>query len=136
PCARSTSRRRPGHHRPSRSQARVPSAPPPSRQQDLTDLHPGAALSWPENHVFRRRFLRSHPNFQNNQAPEVQSTCRRDFRRNNQAPEVQSTCRRDFRRAIEVRGIHHRAIHSFRASGEFWDWPKYRGDSAEISAEV
>ncbi|BBG93603.1 hypothetical protein Prudu_001669, partial [Prunus dulcis] len=25
---------------------------------------PRAALSWPENHVFRRRFLRSHPNFQ------------------------------------------------------------------------
>ncbi|BBH08850.1 hypothetical protein Prudu_021174, partial [Prunus dulcis] len=42
----------------------VPSGPPPCRRHDLTDLNPGAALSWPENHVFRRRFLRSHPNFQ------------------------------------------------------------------------
>ncbi|BBN68987.1 hypothetical protein Prudu_680S000200 [Prunus dulcis] len=41
--------------------------------------------------------------------------------------------------AVEVRGIHHRATHSLRASksGEkFWDWSKYRGDSAEFSAEV
>ncbi|BBG94953.1 hypothetical protein Prudu_003360, partial [Prunus dulcis] len=29
-----------------------------------TDLNPGAALSWPENRVFRRRFVRSYPNFQ------------------------------------------------------------------------
>ncbi|BBG94027.1 N-terminal nucleophile aminohydrolases superfamily protein [Prunus dulcis] len=42
-------------------------------------------------------------------------------------------------RAVEVRGIHHRAIHRFRAlkSGEkFCDWSKYREDSAEFSAEV
>ncbi|BBH00772.1 hypothetical protein Prudu_010846 [Prunus dulcis] len=55
------------------------------------------------------------------------------------APKVRSTRNRDLRRAVEVRGIHHRAIHSFRASksGEnFWDWSKYRGDFAEISAEV
>ncbi|BBG94593.1 hypothetical protein Prudu_002919 [Prunus dulcis] len=44
-----------------------------------------------------------------------------------EAPEVQSTCMRDLRRAVEVRGIHHRAIHSFRA---------IKGDSAEFSAEV
>ncbi|BBH06759.1 hypothetical protein Prudu_018493, partial [Prunus dulcis] len=25
---------------------------------------PRGALIWPENHVFRRRFLQSHPNFQ------------------------------------------------------------------------
>ncbi|BBN68322.1 serine carboxypeptidase-like 40, partial [Prunus dulcis] len=29
-----------------------------------TDINPGAALSWPENRVFRRRFVRSYPNFQ------------------------------------------------------------------------
>ncbi|BBG94028.1 hypothetical protein Prudu_002214 [Prunus dulcis] len=42
-------------------------------------------------------------------------------------------------RAVEVRGIHHRAIHSFRASksGEkFYDWSKYREDSAEFLTEV
>ncbi|BBH03253.1 F-box family protein with DUF295 [Prunus dulcis] len=29
-----------------------------------TGLNPGVALSWPENRVFRRRFVRSYPNFQ------------------------------------------------------------------------
>ncbi|BBH06853.1 Protein kinase superfamily protein, partial [Prunus dulcis] len=81
PCARSTSRRRPGHHRPSRSPPWVPSGPPPCRRQDLTDLNPGAALSWPENHAQGAR--------QDN--------------------------RRDLHEAIEIRGIHHRAIRSFRA---------------------
>ncbi|BBN67233.1 hypothetical protein Prudu_17S000400 [Prunus dulcis] len=38
--------------------------PPSSPLPFPTDLHPWAALSWPGNHVFRRRFLRSHPNFQ------------------------------------------------------------------------
>ncbi|BBN67674.1 hypothetical protein Prudu_150S000300, partial [Prunus dulcis] len=60
----SPSKRRPGHHRPSQSPPWVPTGPPPCRRQDLTDLHPGAALRWPENHVFRRRFPQSHPNFQ------------------------------------------------------------------------
>ncbi|BBN68980.1 hypothetical protein Prudu_671S000100, partial [Prunus dulcis] len=54
----------------------------------------------------------------------------------NQASEAQPTSRRNLQRAVEVRGIHHRAIHSFRAIKKFWDWSKYRGDSAEISAEV
>ncbi|BBH07781.1 hypothetical protein Prudu_019804 [Prunus dulcis] len=53
-------------------------APPPSSNSHGTDgfgtaiesppfptgLNPGAALSWPENRVFRRRFVRSYPNFQ------------------------------------------------------------------------
>ncbi|BBH03014.1 hypothetical protein Prudu_013761, partial [Prunus dulcis] len=50
------------------------------------------------------------------------------------APEVQLTYRRDLRKVqlartncVEVRRIHHRAIHSFRAT---------KGDSAEFSAEV
>ncbi|BBH09125.1 hypothetical protein Prudu_021541, partial [Prunus dulcis] len=52
--------RRPGHHRPSRSppwylRVRLVSPSRPDRPP------PRAALSWPENHVFRRRFLRSHP---------------------------------------------------------------------------
>ncbi|BBN67962.1 hypothetical protein Prudu_235S001300 [Prunus dulcis] len=40
---------------------------------------------------------------------------------------------------VEVHRIHHRATHSLRASksgGKFWDWSRYRGDSAEFSAEV
>ncbi|BBN68504.1 N-terminal nucleophile aminohydrolases superfamily protein, partial [Prunus dulcis] len=56
--------RRPGHHRPSRSPPWVPSGPPPCHRQDLTDLNPGAALSWPENH-----------------APGVQLTHGKDLRR-------------------------------------------------------
>ncbi|BBH01042.1 pyrimidine 2 [Prunus dulcis] len=44
-------------------------------------------------------------------------------------------------RAVEVRGIHHRANYSFRAkgdclTGENFGMSKYRGDSAEFSAEV
>ncbi|BBN67824.1 hypothetical protein Prudu_198S000500, partial [Prunus dulcis] len=44
------------------------------------------------------------------------------------APGARQDCKRDLRRvkAVEVRGIHHRANHSFRA----------KGSSAEISAEV
>ncbi|BBH09050.1 hypothetical protein Prudu_021446, partial [Prunus dulcis] len=53
-----------------------------------------------------------------------------------EASEAQPTSRRNLQRAVEVRGIHHRAIHSFRAIKKFWDWSKYKGDSAEISAEV
>ncbi|BBN68899.1 hypothetical protein Prudu_631S000100 [Prunus dulcis] len=39
---------------------------------------------------------------------------------------------------VEVHRIHHRATLNLHASksGEFWDWSKYRGDSAEFSAEV
>ncbi|BBH02496.1 hypothetical protein Prudu_013078, partial [Prunus dulcis] len=80
---------------------------------------------------FRRMFVRVHrfssSNFSFVSPPNRSST------------KVRSTRSRDLRRAVEVRGIHHRAIHSFRASksgGKFWDWSKYRGDSAEISAEV
>ncbi|BBN68734.1 hypothetical protein Prudu_550S001500 [Prunus dulcis] len=45
------------------------------------------------------------------------------------APGARQDCKRDLRRvkAIEVRGIHHRASHSFRTT---------KGDSAEFSAEV
>ncbi|BBG96846.1 hypothetical protein Prudu_005783, partial [Prunus dulcis] len=39
-------------------------------------------------------------------------------------------------RAVEGRGIHHRANHSFRAKVKSFGWSKYRGDSAEFSAEV
>ncbi|BBG93006.1 aldose 1-epimerase family protein, partial [Prunus dulcis] len=55
------------------------------------------------------------------------------------ASEVQPISRRNLQRVVEVHRIHHRATHSLRASksGEkFWDWSKYRGDSAEFSAEV
>ncbi|BBH06756.1 F-box family protein with DUF295 [Prunus dulcis] len=38
--------------------------PPSSPLPSPTDLNPGAALIWPENRVFRRRFVRSYPNFQ------------------------------------------------------------------------
>ncbi|BBN69835.1 hypothetical protein Prudu_1185S000200, partial [Prunus dulcis] len=136
PCARSTSRRRPGHHRPSRSPSWVPSGPPPSRRQDLTDLHPGAALIWPENHVFRRRFL---------QATRTSSS-KFSFvsppNRSSKAPGARQDCKRDLRRvkAVEVRGIHHRANHSLRAkvknfgigqnTGE--TLPKFRQKSKEF----
>ncbi|BBH05680.1 hypothetical protein Prudu_017141, partial [Prunus dulcis] len=57
--------------------------------------------------------------------------------RSSKTPEVRSTRSRDLRRAVEVRGIHHRAIHSFRAS----KWKNFgigqnTGETAEISAEV
>ncbi|BBN67652.1 hypothetical protein Prudu_145S000300 [Prunus dulcis] len=93
---------------PSRSPPWVPSGPPPSRRQDLTDLHPGAALSWPENHVFRRRFLRSHPNFQlkfSFVSPPNRSSTR--------SP---TGHRRELQEVVEVHRIHHRATHSLRAS--------------------
>ncbi|BBG98786.1 hypothetical protein Prudu_008277, partial [Prunus dulcis] len=49
--------------------------------------------------------------------------------RSSKAPGAQQECKRDLRgvEAIEVRGIHHRASHSFRTT---------KGDSAEFSAEV
>ncbi|BBG99872.1 hypothetical protein Prudu_009710, partial [Prunus dulcis] len=49
--------------------------------------------------------------------------------RSSKAPGARQDCKRDLRRvkAIEVRGIHHRASHSFRTT---------KGDSAEFSAEV
>ncbi|BBN67610.1 hypothetical protein Prudu_128S000700, partial [Prunus dulcis] len=107
-----TSKRRPGHHRPSRSPARVPSGPPPSRRQDLTDLHPGATLSWPKNHVFRRRFVRIHPNFQ------LKFSFVSPPNRSSKALEPDRTAKETFKgsKAVEVRRIHHRAIHSFRVS--------------------
>ncbi|BBH02616.1 hypothetical protein Prudu_013249, partial [Prunus dulcis] len=66
------------------------------------------------------------------------------------ASEVQPTSRRNLQRAVEVCGIHHRAIHSFRASkpelklitgnilavGRKYLKLFDRGDSAEFSAEV
>ncbi|BBN69029.1 hypothetical protein Prudu_706S000100, partial [Prunus dulcis] len=55
--------------------------PPSCLRHNLTDLNPGAALSWPENH----------------------------------ASEVQPISMRKLQRAVEGRGIHHRANHSFRA---------------------
>ncbi|BBH09135.1 hypothetical protein Prudu_021552, partial [Prunus dulcis] len=49
--------------------------------------------------------------------------------RSSKAPGAQQECKRDLRgvEAIEVRGIHRRASHSFRTT---------KGDSAEFSAEV
>ncbi|BBG94386.1 hypothetical protein Prudu_002653 [Prunus dulcis] len=38
--------------------------PPSSPLPSPTDLNPGAALIWLENRVFRRMFVRIHPNFQ------------------------------------------------------------------------
>ncbi|BBG97956.1 hypothetical protein Prudu_007233, partial [Prunus dulcis] len=38
--------------------------PPSSPLPFPTHINPGAALSWLENRVFRRRFVRSYPNFQ------------------------------------------------------------------------
>ncbi|BBG92881.1 hypothetical protein Prudu_000740, partial [Prunus dulcis] len=59
--------------------------------------------------------------------------------RSGSASEVQPTSRRNLQRVVEVHRIHHRATHSLRASksgGKFWDWSKYKGNSAEFSAEV
>ncbi|BBH02089.1 aldose 1-epimerase family protein, partial [Prunus dulcis] len=97
--------------------------PPSSPLPFPTDINPGAALSWPENRVFRRRFVRSYPNFQLEILPRF-STKSID-----QAPGARQKCKRDLREveAIEVRGIHHRASQSFRTT---------KGDSAEFSAEV
>ncbi|BBH02856.1 hypothetical protein Prudu_013557 [Prunus dulcis] len=71
---------------------------------------PGTALSWPENRVFRRRFVRSYPNFQ------LEILLVSPPNRSSKVSEVQPIRRRNLQRAVEVRGIHHRAIHSFRVS--------------------
>ncbi|BBG96974.1 hypothetical protein Prudu_005950, partial [Prunus dulcis] len=70
---------------------------------------PRGPLSWPENHVFRRRFLQSHPNFQ------LEILLRFSPNRSSKASEVQPISMRKLQRAVEGRGIHHRANHSFRA---------------------
>ncbi|BBH10203.1 F-box family protein with DUF295 [Prunus dulcis] len=94
--------------------------PPSSPLPFSTDLHPWAALSWPENHIFRRRFVEairtssskfsfvSPPN-RSSKAPGARQDCKRDLRRVKVARTI----------CIEVRGIHHRANHSFRAKVEF-----------------
>ncbi|BBG94313.1 hypothetical protein Prudu_002561, partial [Prunus dulcis] len=102
-CDPSPSKGRPGHHRPSRSPPLVPTGPPSCHRHNLTDLNPGAALSWPENHVFRRRFLQSHPNFQ------LEILLRFSPNRSSKASEVQPISMRKLQRAVEGRGIHHRA---------------------------
>ncbi|BBH10453.1 hypothetical protein Prudu_023246, partial [Prunus dulcis] len=120
--------RRPGHHRPSRSPPWVPSGPPPCHRQDLTDLNPGAALSWPENmfsdggsfeatRTSSSKFSFVSPPNRSSKAPGVQLTHGKDLRRVQLARTI---CHRSAR-------IHHRAIRSFRA---------IKGDSAEFSAEV
>ncbi|BBN67403.1 hypothetical protein Prudu_67S000100, partial [Prunus dulcis] len=124
------SKRRPGHHRPSRSPPWVPTGPPPCRHHNLTDLNPGAALSWLENHVFRRRFLRSHPNFQ------LEILLRSPPNRSSKASEVQSTCRRNLRRVKLARTICHRNTRDPPPGHSKLPPHHVRGDSAEISAEV
>ncbi|BBG99290.1 pyrimidine 2, partial [Prunus dulcis] len=109
-CARSTSRRRPGHHRPSRSPPWVPTGPPPCRCHNLTNLHPGAALSWPEI-VFSdggsfEATRTSSSKFSFVSPPNRSSKRFIDLLfMDNQASEV-----------VEVHRIHHRATLSLRAS--------------------
>ncbi|BBG96667.1 hypothetical protein Prudu_005531 [Prunus dulcis] len=50
----------------------------------------------------------------------------------NQASEVQPTSRRNLQRAVEVCGIHHRAIHSFRVSKPGETLPNFRQKSKEF----
>ncbi|BBH06714.1 hypothetical protein Prudu_018440, partial [Prunus dulcis] len=52
------------------------------RRHNLTDLHPGRP-DWPENRVFRRRFVRSYPNFQLEilLRTRARQDCKRDLRR-------------------------------------------------------
>ncbi|BBG92772.1 hypothetical protein Prudu_000599, partial [Prunus dulcis] len=52
--------------------------------------------------------------------------------RSSKASEVQPTSRRNLQRAVEVCGIHHRAIHSFRASKPGETLPNFRQKSKEI----
>ncbi|BBG96190.1 hypothetical protein Prudu_004925 [Prunus dulcis] len=57
-----------------------------------------------------------------------------------EASEVQPISMRKLQRVVEVHRIHHRATLNLHASKsgkvKFWDWSKYRGDSAKFSAEV
>ncbi|BBG99646.1 hypothetical protein Prudu_009406, partial [Prunus dulcis] len=99
-----------GHHRPSRSPPWVPSGPPPCRRHNLTNLHPRAALSWPENHVS------GGGSFEATRTSSSKFSFVSPPNRSSKASEVQPTSRRNLQRAVEVCGIHHRAIHSFRAS--------------------
>ncbi|BBG93285.1 hypothetical protein Prudu_001254, partial [Prunus dulcis] len=99
-CDRSPSKRLPGHHRPSRSPPWVPSGPPPCHRRNLTNLHHGAALSWPENSVFRRSSKFSFVSPPN---------------RSSKAPGARQDPRKEPYKAIEAYEIHHRASHSFRA---------------------
>ncbi|BBG93404.1 hypothetical protein Prudu_001404, partial [Prunus dulcis] len=78
-----------------------------------------ALLSWPKNRVFRRRFVRSYSNFQ------LEILLRFSTNRSSKAPGARQDCKRDLRRVkvarticVEVRGIHNRAIHSFRVSNQ------------------
>ncbi|BBN68828.1 hypothetical protein Prudu_595S000400, partial [Prunus dulcis] len=81
------------------------------------------------------RNLAGKPWFSTTVRPNATRTSSSDFssvsppNRSSKAPGARQDCKRDLRRvkAIEVRGIHHRASHSFRTT---------KGDSAEFSAEV
>ncbi|BBG96828.1 hypothetical protein Prudu_005755, partial [Prunus dulcis] len=100
---------------------------------------PRAALSWPENYVFRRRFLRSYPNFQ-------LEILLRFSTKSIEHQEPDRILKGDLRgiEAVEVRGIHHRANYSFRAkvkrfgngqnTGE--TLPNFRQKSTEILKRI
>ncbi|BBG97230.1 hypothetical protein Prudu_006280, partial [Prunus dulcis] len=82
---------------------------------------PRAALSWPENCIFRRRFFRSYPNssskFSFVSPPNRSSKRFSDLLfMDNQASEVQPISRRNLQRVVEVHMIHHRATLSLCAS--------------------
>ncbi|BBH02772.1 hypothetical protein Prudu_013447, partial [Prunus dulcis] len=110
-CDRSPSKRRLGHHRPSRSPPWVPTGPPPCPSQP-DQPPPGAALSWPENRVFRRRFVRSYPNFQ----LEILLRFSTKSIEHQEPDRIEKGPSRV--EAVDVRGIHHRATHNLRASSQ------------------
>ncbi|BBN69390.1 hypothetical protein Prudu_921S000100, partial [Prunus dulcis] len=98
-------------------------------------LYPPPPLPWSESAGIchgSRRFVNATRTSSSNisliSSPNLSST------------EVQSACRRDRQgvEVVEVHRIHHRATLNLHASSQvkFWDWSKYRGDSAEFSAEV
>ncbi|BBG97696.1 pyrimidine 2, partial [Prunus dulcis] len=94
------------------------------------DLNPGAALSWPENRVFRRRFVRKIPT-------EVVSFVSPP-NRSSKASGARQNYKRDLRGIEKCIGSTTGPLltSTLQSQVKFWDWSKYRGDSAEFSAEV
>ncbi|BBH07534.1 hypothetical protein Prudu_019503, partial [Prunus dulcis] len=93
-----------------------------------TDINPGAALSWPENRVFRRRFVRSY------RTSSLKFFLVSPPNRSSKASEVQPISMRKLQRVVEVHRIHHRATLNLHASksGEILGLVKIQGRLCQI----
>ncbi|BBN67889.1 hypothetical protein Prudu_218S000500, partial [Prunus dulcis] len=104
--------------------------PPSSTLPSPTDLNPGAALSWPENRVFRRRFVEA------TQTSSSKFSFVSPPNRSSKAPGARQNYKRDLRGIEVARTICHRNMRDPPPSHSNPPHHHVRGDSAEISAEV